>query len=136
MLALFVVATAFAPLQPTLAPATARAATPVMSEMSDRRAAILKLGLGAVAFATTPLAANAAGSAVPIWKVNKKGLGAKSGPPKGSGADKCKVSKPCTTGAGLKWDPKALGVAKGATTPDGKNPRSFLKTKTYLDSPF
>ena len=65
-----------------------------------------------------------------------KPAGLWNGPPKGSGADKCKVSKPCTTGAGLKWDPKALGVDRGATTPDGKNPRSFLKTKTYLDSPF
>merc|ERR1719379_3177603 len=107
-----------------------RASAPAMSEMTTRRAALL--GLGA-AVAGAPFAANAA-SAVPIWKTSKTAIGAKKGPPKGSGADKCKVDKACTTGAGLKWDPKALGVAKGATTPDGKTPRQFLKTPTYANS--
>jgi len=111
---------------PSLAPAAAptRAAAPTMSETS-RRAALL--GLGAAVVASTPLAANAAPAAVPIWAVSKTSIGEKRGPPKGSGADKCSVSKACTTGAGLKWDPAALGVKKGAMTPDGKTPRSFLK---------
>ena len=61
------------------------------------------------------------------------------GPPKGSGADKCKVSKPCTTGAGIKWDAKALGV-NGGTYDAGKkgeiSNRLFLKTPTYSDSKY
>ena len=49
------------------------------------------------------------------------------GPPKGSGADKCTVSKACATGAGLKWDAAALGV-KAAEK------RKFFKTPTYANS--
>ena len=114
---------------PSTAPARASVA-PVMTEMSSRRAALLGL-----AAATVPLAANAAApKAVAFWKTEKKGtLGANRGPPKGSGADKCKVAKACTTGAGIKWDPKALGVAGGATNPDGSNPRKFFKTPTYAN---
>jgi len=119
----FIAAAAFAPnLAP--APSTSRAAAPVMTEMSSRRAALL--GLGA-AVAATPLAAYAAPTATPIWKTSKKAIGAKNGPPKGSGADKCSVVKPCTTGAGLKWDPAALGVKKGAMEMNGVTPRKFLK---------
>ena len=50
--------------------------------------------------------------------------------------DKCNVNKPCTTGAGIKWDPDALGVKKGATKPDGTNPTRFIKTPTYANSPY
>ena len=50
-----------------------------------------------------------------------------NGPPKGSGADKCTVSKACATGAGLKWDAAALGV-KAAEK------RKFFKTPTYANS--
>ena len=115
-------ALAFAPM-PQLAPTTpARAATPVMSEMSTRRAALL----GLAAFAV-PGVANA--GAVPVWVASKKGLGYKKGPPPGSGAVKCNVAKACNTGAGLKWDAKALGVGKAAT-------RKFFKTTTYANSPF
>ena len=112
---------------PSTAPARASVA-PVMSEMTSRRAALLGLAAAAV-----PLAANA--DAVAVWKVDKKAIGANKGPPAGSGADKCNVAKPCTTGAGLKWDPKALGVAGGATKPDGSNPRKFFKTPTYANAP-
>ena len=124
-------ALAFSPLAP-LASTPARASAPVMSEMTTRRAALL--GIGAAVVGAAPLSANAV-SATPIWKTSKKGIGANKGPPKGSGADKCSVVKPCTSGAGLKWDPAALGVKKGAPMPDGSNPRQFLKSKTYLNSP-
>ena len=108
----------------------ARASAPVMSaEPTSRRAALLGL-----AAAVTPFAASAA-DVTPIWKTSKTSLGSKSGPPKGSGADKCTVAKPCTTGAGLKWDPAALGVSKGAMKPGGDTPRKFFKTPTYASSP-
>ena len=125
-------ALAFSPATPLVSSSPARASTPVMSELTTRRAALL--GFGAAIVGAAPPAAFAA-KAVPIWKTSKKAIGANNGPPKGSGADKCKVEKPCTTGAGLKWDPAALGVKKGATLPDGSNPRQFLKSKTYLNSP-
>lgn len=135
--ALYIAFAAFAPVQQAVHSLEAqRSAAPAMSEtMSTRRAAIFKLAAIAVPVIAAPTAANAV-SAVPIWKTSKKSLGSKSGPPKGSGADKCKVSKPCTTGAGIKWDPDALGVKKGATLPGGANPTSFLKTKTYENSPY
>jgi len=111
----------------TPAPTSTRAAAaPVMSEMANRRAMLL--GLGAAVVAATPLAASAApASAVPIWKTSKTAIGAKNAPPTLDGANKCTVVKPCTSGAGLKWDPKALGVSKGAMAPDGSTPRKFLK---------
>ena len=96
------------------------AAPPVMSEMTSRRAALL----GLAAFAA-PGAANAAAktpTATPFWKVNKNGILARS--TKEAAATnkkiKCEVSKPCATGAGLAWDPKALGVAAA-------DKRSFAK---------
>ena len=110
--------------------APARASAPVMSaeEPVSRRAALLGLG----ALIAAPMNANAVPKgAVPIWKVDKKGLGYKKGPP--DGAKKCTVAKPCAAGAGLKWDPKALGVAKGE---GGTSTRTFLKTKTYANSPY
>ena len=73
----------------------------------------------------------ASAGAVPIWQASKTGLGYKKGPPVGSGADKCTVVKACTTGAGIKWDPVALGVKKGAMDMGGKTPRQFLSKKTY-----
>ena len=121
-------AVAFAPAQMgAVTSAPVRVSSPIMqAEPTGRRAALL-----AAAAAAVPLAASA--GAVPIWQVSKTSLGAKSGPPKGSGADKCTVSKPCTTGAGLKWDPAALGVSKGAMKPGGDTPRKFFKTPTYAN---
>ena len=123
--------------------AQVRASSPVMSEMTSRRAALL--GFGAF-IAAAPLSANAV-EAVPIWKTSKKALGAKNKPP--TGAAKCSVGKPCVTGAGIKWDPVALGVSKGSydqgnqkkctnkeCNAQGENtPRKFFKTPTYASSP-
>ena len=143
MLALATVAAAFT--APQLLPTTTSVrapASPVMSEMSTRRAALLGLGAAVV---SAPLAANAV-EAVPIWKTSKKALGAKIGPPAGSGADKCKVDKACVTGAGIKWDPVALGVKGGAYDLNSmksgdnkdlgsKSVRKFFKTPTYANAP-
>ena len=76
-------------------PCLQRVTAPAM-EMNSRRAALF--GLAAL---SVPKAAEASA----IWVVNKDGLGA----PKPSTV-KCNVEKPCTAGAGLKWDPAALGV--------------------------
>ena len=107
-------------------PTRAAVSAPVMSEMSTRRAALLGLAAAAV-----PLAANAKAEAVPVWKTKKTALGAQNKQP--GNAKKCTVSKACATGAGLGWDPVALGVAGGATKPDGSNPRKFFKTPTYAN---
>ena len=133
------------PMLPTRTPARANIA---MMEQQTRREAFLGLAAAAT-LANIPRAAHAGAREDGIALLRKQaknpppakgGVRAKpykkgsyklyNGPPKGSGADKCQVSKACTTGAGLKWDPKALGVEKGATTPDGKNPRNFFKTPT------
>ena len=66
--------------------------------------------------------------------------------PAGSGADKCKVDKACVTGAGIKWDPVALGVSGGAYDLNSmksgdnkdlgsKSARKFFKTPTYANAP-
>ena len=47
----------------------------------------------------------------PVWAIRDKKANYLG--PQGS-AKKCNVEKPCTNGAGLKWDAKALGVDKAA----------------------
>ena len=107
----------------------------------------------AAAATNVPMAAVAGSREDGIKLLRKQAASAKTGPPsnaklwlgppKGSGADKCQVSKPCTTGAGIKWDPVALGVAKGTYDPgkggnaNGANSaRKFFKTTTYANSPY
>lgn len=123
-----------------------------------RREAVL--GLAALV-SSTPMAAHASSREDGIKLLRKQADAAKKkptladtvyvkgkstiwlGPPKGSGADKCKVDKACVTGAGLKWDPVALGVAGGAYD-EGKggfakgenSKRTFFKTPTYANSKF
>jgi hypothetical protein len=105
-LSLFVSSSAFAPQHlavPTQAQPAVRMSGPVMSEPTQtRRAALLGLASAAIP---------AAASASAIWQTGpyKHDLG----PP--TAAKKCTVEKPCTAGAGLKWDPVALGVKKAET---------------------
>ena len=118
-----------------LQPTAQRAAAPVMVE-NGRREALL-FGLSAAAAASFPLAASAGPREDGIAKLRAQAAAAPKGPPppgklyggppKGSGADKCTVSKACATGAGLKWDAAALGV-KAAEK------RKFFKTPTYANS--
>ena len=118
-----------------LQPTAQRAAAPVMLE-NGRREALL-FGLSAAAAASFPLAASAGPREDGIAKLRAQAAAAPkgppppgklwNGPPKGSGADKCTVSKACATGAGLKWDAAALGV-KAAEK------RKFFKTPTYANS--
>ena len=118
-----------------LQPTAQRAAAPVMVE-NGRREALL-FGLSAAAAASFPLAASAGPREDGIAKLRAQAAAAPkgppppgklwNGPPKGSGADKCTVSKACATGAGLKWDAAALGV-KAAEK------RKFFKTPTYANS--
>ena len=135
MLHLAVAALAFSP-GLMLQPAAQRAAAPVMLENGRREA--LFFGLSAAAAASFPLAASAGPREDGIAQLRKRAAAAKAagprepvglwnGPPKGSGADKCTVSKACTSGAGLKWDAEALGV-KAAEK------RKFFKTPTYANS--
>merc|ERR1719326_133631 len=115
MLALSSLSTAFGsqPLPVVNARAAVRVSgPPVMAAegQSSRRAALLGLATLAV-----PAVANAAPGATPIWKVGsiKTDLG-----PQAS-AKKCiakwEKDKPCSDGAGIKWDAKALGVKKAET---------------------
>ena len=117
-------------------PTAMRTTAPVMVD-NGRREALL-FGLSAAAAASFPLAASAGPREDGIAQLRKRAAAAKAagprqatplwnGPPKGSGADKCTVSKACTSGAGLKWDPAALGVKQAET-------RKFFKTPTYANS--
>ena len=120
--------------------AVATFTTPPTLGAQSRRDVIL--GAFAAGAAFTPAAAFAGPREDGIKLLRKQAAAPKGppkaakpwiGPPKGSGADKCSVSKPCTSGAGLKWDPVALGVKKGE---GGTSTRTFLKTKTYANSPY
>lgn len=105
-LSLLVSSTAFAPQHLAVVqqpqPAVRVSGPVVMSEPQTRRAALLGLASAAIP---------AAASASAIWQVGpyKHDLGAPTG------AKKCNVEKPCATGAGIKWDPAALGVKKAET---------------------
>ena len=123
---------------------------PLMSEPQMNMMGRRDIFLGVAAAATASLAPGAAVAGPRedgIKLLRKQAENAKKAPAPGSPRDptrslvngppgnakKCTVSKACATGAGLGWDPVALGVAGGATKPDGSNPRKFFKTPTYAN---
>ena len=99
------------------AAAAAFSPQPFGGEISTRRAALV----GGLAAVTMPSVANA--DAASIWTVRKTN----QGPP--DAAKKCNVDKPCVAGAGLKWDPKSLGVDAAAKRSFMKGPNVFAPGK-------
>ena len=127
---LFVASAAFALVASPLHAATnVRAdAAPVMrmnsAPVSIDRRAFCSLAAAGVVFAGASVPAAHAGTREEgVALLRKRAADTKAnptyGPPpnftKGPIANKCNMEKPCKDGAGIKWDPKALGVQKAET---------------------
>ncbi len=112
-------AAAFTPTS-VLPASRSRVSAPV--QMLERREAIFSLAAMA---SGVPLAASADARSDGIALLRKQAADAKAGiKPKPPPKNTCTVSKPCKDGAGLKWDPVALGVKKAES-------RKFFKKPTY-----